>query len=48
MYKKEITDDDIKEVVVRIGEHTLKLLSDRGIHDNFIDFPGINIATEIF
>lgn len=30
MDKKEITDDEIKEVVVRFGEHTSKFLSDMG------------------
>ena len=48
MDKTEITDDDIKEVVVRLGETTSKLLSDRGVSDNFVDFPGVNIVIEIF
>ena len=48
MDKTEVTDDDIKEVVVRLGETTSKLLSDRGVSDNFLDFPGINIVIEIF
>lgn len=48
MDKNDITDDDIKEVVVRLGEHTSKLLNDRGVYDNYIDFPGQNIMVELF
>ncbi|WP_242389019.1 hypothetical protein [Kosakonia cowanii] len=48
MDKKEITNDDIKEVVVRLGEITSKLLSGRGVSDNFLDFPGGNIVIELF
>lgn len=48
MDRKEIMNDDIKEVVVRLGENTSKLLSDRGIYDDFMDFPGVNIVIELF
>lgn len=48
MDKTEITDDDIKEVVIRLGEHTSKLLSDRGVSNNFLNFPGGNIVIELF
>lgn len=48
MGKEGITDEDIKGVVVRLGEQTSKLLSDRGVSDNFLDFPSINIVIELF
>lgn len=48
MDKIEITDDDIKEVVIRLGEHTSRLLSDRGVSNNFLNFPGGNIVIELF
>ncbi|MBK0099225.1 hypothetical protein IBT49_24805 [Erwinia sp. S63] len=48
MDKTEVTDDDIKEVVVRLGETTSQLLSERGVSDNFLDFPGGNIVIELF
>lgn len=48
MDKTEITDGDIKEVVIRLGETTSQLLSERGVSDNFLDFPGGNIAIELF
>lgn len=47
MDKTEITDQDIKGVVVRLGETTSQLLSERG-GDNFLDFPGGNIVIELF
>ena len=48
MDKREITGDEIKEVVVRLGETTSQLLSERGVSDNFLDFPGGNIVIELF
>lgn len=48
MDKKEITDDDIKEVVVRLGETTSQLLIERGVYDHFTKFPGWNIVIDIF
>ncbi len=48
MDKKEITDDDIKEVVVRLGETTSQLLIERGVYDHFKKFPGWNIVIDIF
>ncbi|MEN4833042.1 hypothetical protein [Pantoea vagans] len=48
MDKTEVTDDDIKEVVVRLGETTSQLLSERGVSDNSLDFPGGNIVIELF
>ena len=48
MDKKEITDDDIKEVVVRLGETTSQLLIERGVYDHFTRFPGWNIVIDIF
>lgn len=48
MDKTEITGEDIKEVVIRLGEHTSKLLSDRGVSKNFLNFPGGNIVIELF
>ncbi|WP_067707730.1 hypothetical protein [Erwinia sp. ErVv1] len=48
MDKTEIIDDDIKEVVVRLGETTSQLLSERGGSDHFFDFPGGNIVIELF
>lgn len=40
MDKKEIIDENIKEVVVRLSGHTSKLLSDRRMYDDFIDLLG--------
>lgn len=40
MDKEEITNDDIKEVVVRLGETTSQLLIERGVYDHFTKFPG--------
>jgi len=48
MDKTEITDDDIKEVVVRLGETTSQLLRERGVSENFLDFPSGNIVIELF
>ena len=48
MDKEEITDDDIKEVVVRLGETTSQLLIERGVYDHFKKFPGWNIVIDIF
>ncbi|WP_431021927.1 DUF4375 domain-containing protein [Erwinia rhapontici] len=48
MDKTEITDDDIKEVVVRLGETTSQLLIERGVYNHFTAFPGWNIVIDIF
>jgi len=48
MDKKEITSDDIKEVVVRLGETTSQLLIDKGVYDHFIDFPGGKLIIDMF
>lgn len=48
MDKREITGDEIKEVVVRLGETTSQLLVERGVYDHFTEFPGWNIVIDIF
>ena len=34
--------------MVRLGDTTSQLLSERGVSDNFLDFPGGNIVIELF